>query len=424
MEVETFEAAEQGDGDAVGLEEVPGLGHDLFLGDAFDAVEDLGDGEEALEVHLLAGEVGHAGHGAFEREEQIALELILGAAELAGLERLGFEAAKLLHDEVDDLKGAIRGGAGVDAEGAGVAVGVEVAVDGVDEAAFFADGLEEAGAHAAAEQGIEQQGGVTVGVADGRRGDAKAELDLFKSLLAAHLNPRGDYGRSLIGVERAGAERGEVAGDQVDKFVVLQIAGGGKDHVAGVEALFEEADEGVLLEAADGFAGAEDGLAEGMVLPEALGEDFVDEAVGIVLVHFDFLKDDAALADDFLGGEDGVEDEIGEDVECGGDVLVEDFHVEADGFLAGEGVEIASDGVDFAGDALSGARAGALEDHVFDEVGDSVELGDFVTGAGAHPYTHGDGANMLHAFGEDDETVRKDSTANIAFVVHTLVREM
>ena len=33
-----------------------------------------------------------------------------------------------------------------------------------------------------------------------------------------------------------------------------------------------------------------------MVLPKVLGEDFVDKVVGIVLVHFDFLKNDAALA--------------------------------------------------------------------------------------------------------------------------------
>ena len=73
-----------------------------------------------------------------------------------------------------------------------------------------------------------------------------------------------------------------------------------KDHVAGLEALLEEADEGVLLETADGFAGAEDGLAERMALPEILHKDFVDERVGIVLVHLDFFEDDAALAGDFL----------------------------------------------------------------------------------------------------------------------------
>ena len=174
----------------------------------------------------------------------------------------------------------------------------------------------------------------------------------------------------------------------------------------------------VLLEAADGFAGAEDGLAERVALPEILHEDFVDQRVGIVLVHLDFFEDHAALAGDFFGGEDGVQHEVGEDVECGGNVLVENLDVEADGFFAGKGVEIAADGVDFAGDALGGARLGPLEDHVLDEMGDAVQLGDFVARTGAHPDAHGDGADVLHALGEDDETAGEDSTADVAFAGH------
>jgi len=48
-----------------------------------------------------------------------------------------------------------------------------------------------------------------------------------------------------------------------------------------------------------------------------------------------------------------VQDEVGEEVERGGEMLVEDLDVEADGLLAGEGVEIAADGVDLAGELLA-----------------------------------------------------------------------
>jgi hypothetical protein len=107
VEVESVEAAEHGEGDTVGVEEVSGHGHDFFLRDGFDALDDFVEVEEALEVHLLAREVRHARHGAFEREEEIAFELVLSTAELAGLEWLGFEATEFLHDEVDDLEGTI-----------------------------------------------------------------------------------------------------------------------------------------------------------------------------------------------------------------------------------------------------------------------------------------------------------------------------
>ena len=39
-------------------------------------------------------------------------------------------------------------------------------------------------------------------------------------------------------------------------------------------------------------------------------------------------------------------------VECRGEMLVENFNVEADRFFAGEGVKVAADGVDLTGDTL------------------------------------------------------------------------
>ena len=58
-----------------------------------------------------------------------------------------------------------------------------------------------------------------------------------------------------------------------------------------------------------------------MVLPEVLGEQLVDQDVGIVLVDLDLFEDDAALALDVVGGEDGVEDQVGEHVQRDGHVV-------------------------------------------------------------------------------------------------------
>jgi len=85
-------------------------------------------------------------------------------------------------------------------------------------------------------------------------------------------------------------------------------------------------------------------------------------------------------------------------------VLIQDFHVEANGLLAGKGIEIAADGVHFARDPLRRARLGPLEDHVLDEMGDAVQFRHLVAGARAHPHTHGDRAHVLHALGKDRET--------------------
>ena len=316
------------------------------------------------------------------------------------------------------FEGLAGRGAGVDAEGSGVAVGAEVGVDGVGHAALLADGLEEARTHAAAEHGVEDERGVAVVVGDGRGGHAEADLHLLEGFLVAQQDAGAGLGRRQLVQRLAGGERRKLLRHGLDELVVVQVAGGGKDHVAAVEAVAVVVEELLLVEPGDGGRGAEDGLAEGMIFPEVLGEELVDQDVGIVLVDLDLFEDHAALALDVGGGEDGVEHQVGEDVESDGHVFGQRLDVEADGFLAGEGVEVAADRVHFAGDVLGGAGAGALEEHVFDEVGDAVGFGRLAAGAGLDPHAHGHGAQMLHALGENDQAVGQHGAAKISLGGH------
>ena len=151
-----------------------------------------------------------------------------------------------------------------------------------------------------------------------------------------------------------------------------------------------------------------------MIFPEVLGEDFVDEVVGIVFVHFDFFEDHAPLAGDVLGGERGMQDEVGENFERDRNVFVEHFDVEADAFFGGEGVHVAADGVDLAGDLLGSAVLGAFEDHVLDEMGDAVRLRSFVARTGFEPNADGSRADVLHLLGDYGEAVGQHLTTNIA----------
>jgi hypothetical protein len=74
-------------------------------------------------------------------------------------------------------------------------------------------------------------------------------------------------------------------------------------------------------------------------------------------------------------GEDRVEHQVGQHIQRNGHVLGQRLDVEADGLLAGEGVQVAADRVHLAGNVLRGAGTGALEEHVLDKVGDAVGLG-------------------------------------------------
>ena len=197
----------------------------------------------------------------------------------------------------------------------------------------------------------------------------------------------------------------EMFGHQFHELLVLQMPGGGDDHVSGRKTLPVEIQHRIALEFPDRVLGPQDRLAERMILPEILGEDFVDQVVGIVLVHLYFFEDDAALAADVIGIEHRVQHQVAEHVHGDGQMLVQNLDVEADAFLGGKGVHVAADGIDLAGDFFRAAVLRALEHHVLDEVRNAVPLQVFVAGSGLDPDPDRGGANVLHLLGDEDQPV-------------------
>src|ERR1017187_2619571 len=382
---EVAEVADQGEGDGFGAEELLGEGLDAGRDNGFNLGDHLVNGEEAAEVHLLARQVGHAAGGGFKAEHDVAPELVFGSLQLCLRDGIFFETTQFLDGEPEDFRGFFGGGAGVDGEGAGVAEGTGLGVDGVGEAAFFADGLEEAAAHAAAEHGVEQVDGVAGGRLDRRRGDTEAKLDLLQGLLALERDVRmgGRGGEMDEGGVAACREAAEAFGNLGDEGVVVEVAGGGKDHVARGKAVGVKVEDGGPGEGGDSLDRAEDGAADCVALPEVLGKGFVDE-------------------------------EVGEEVKRWSNIFIQHLDIKADGLLPGEGVEVAADGVGFAGELLGGARGGAFEDHVLDEVGDAIQVERLVAGAGGDPDAHGDGTDLGDRLGENEQAVAQASPANAA----------
>src|SRR5438067_1010616 len=83
---------------------------------------------------------------------------------------------KFLHDGFHYLRRRLPRRAGIDGETTGVAIRVQLAEDGVAQPLALANVLEQARAHAAAEQRVEHVGGVAPLVADGMRRHADANL--------------------------------------------------------------------------------------------------------------------------------------------------------------------------------------------------------------------------------------------------------
>ena len=192
------------------------------------------------------------------------------------------------------------------------------------------------------------------------------------------------------------------------------VASGGDDDMVGRKPILEAAKKGFAAEIADGFGSAENRTAEGMFGPETTGENVVEKIFGIVQIHLDFFEDDLALFFDVVGVELGAKDEVGDDVEGDGEMFVENFGVEADLFLGGEGIEHAADGVHFAGDVFGGAALGSFENHVLEEMSKTIFGRIFAAGTVANPDADRNGTYVLHGLGDDNESVGEDVAMNVA----------
>ncbi len=200
------------------------------------------------------------------------------------------------------------------------------------------------------------------------------------------------------------------------------VAGGGDHQMIRREPISEAHTERVAMEPANCFRCAENRPAERMLRPEATGENFVEEILGVVQVHLDLFEDHLALFPNVVGIEFRAKNEIGNDVEGDRQVLIEDLGIEADLLFGGEGIEHAPDGVHFTGNVFGRASLRALEDHVFHEVGKAVLFGDFAAGTVADPNAYGDGTDVRHQLGDDHQAIGQNVLLDVArFASHKVI---
>src|SRR5579864_4131228 len=135
-------------------------------------------------------------------------------------------------------------------------------------------------------------------VRDRIRGHADAYLHLFERLFVTKNNSGNNFRRRAVETVSHRLHAREVLANQLDEAIVIQMPGGCDNHVAWSEALAVELMHRRPFETPHGIAGSQDRTAQWMVFPKILREDFVDEVVGIVLVHLDFFQNNPALASD------------------------------------------------------------------------------------------------------------------------------
>ena len=297
-----------------------------------------------------------------------------------------------------------------------------VRVHGIGEAAAFAHFLEQAGAHAAAED-AHQHGHRLPAVVD--RGDGRpADEDVGLFGVAAQLPHRPLLGRHAVrggGAHRGGqgpvgqrpAAGGDGGEDELAHLHVVDVADRGDQQALGGVVLAVVVADVFQADGHDGLGGAADGAAQGRVRSEDISHHgFEADVSGIVLRHGELFEDHFALGEEGVLVQQRGGDHISEDADGHGEIGGAHASVVAGVLLRGGGIGLPADLIERGGDLQGGAARRSLEQEVFEDVGGAGVLGGLVAGADGQPEADGGGADRRVAFGDEADAAGKDGAAD------------
>jgi len=174
---------------------------------------------------------------------------------------------------------------------------------------------------------------------------------------------------------------------------VGHLAGGGHHHVLTRVPGPVKVPQGLAGHAFHRLPSAQDGVPIRMATPEAGSVKVEDQIVGGILHGGDLFQDHLPLQLQVLVPEEGVQDQVRENFQSQGKVLVQDPGLEAGVLSGGVGVQGASQALQRQGDLPSRALPGTLEDHVLQEVAGAHELRRLMGGPLPDPNPDGSGAD-------------------------------
>src|SRR5208283_3159755 len=131
--------------------------------------------------------------------------------------------------------------------------------------------------------------------------------------------------------------------DQVEKNLMIEVSGGCDHDPFRVETARDKVDHLLAAGLFNGLNSAIDRQAQRVLLPEIFLEKHMDELIGRVLDHPDFLKDDVLFAFDLHGCKDRFEKDIRKKIGQQWKVGGKDFSVKTDMLLRGESIGKAAD---------------------------------------------------------------------------------
>ncbi len=314
------------------------------------------------------------------------------------------DLTKLDNHQIDHLADRIVGAARINGQVAGIAIRAQTTEDRIRKPALFANVLKESRAHRPAQHGVEHVTRIPIVVVLRVAARAHADVTLLEVLVADnHL--RHDRWRCIGRPRRARWHRLERRQNQLPYPRMLDVAGGRHDDVAGGIGRLEILSQALLRERLNRLSRPEDRAPQRMPLPEALREHFVDEIVGRILDHLDLFEHDLFFALNVHFLKRRVHDDVRQDVDGKGQMLIEHLDVVTRVLLGRKRVELAANRVDRLCDVFGTARRRALEQHVLDKVRDAALSIGLVARSARQPHTQAHRSHLPHRLGKETKTV-------------------
>jgi hypothetical protein len=225
-----------------------------------------------------------------------------------------------------------------------------------------------------------------------------------------------------------GAERRPLAGfysvkgliDMLQQLFVLQVPGSANKDILSAISIFQIGQKMITGNIPYRVPGAENGMPERMVFPESLAEQFVDLIVRRVIHHMNFLEDDTPFLLYFVRIQNGVKDDVGEEIDRQRESSGQHFGIIAAELATGECIEHPADRIDLLGDFLRISASGPLEEHVLNKVGNAA-LGEILMARTVfHPEAEGDGMGRGNFLRYNANTIFKDRFINHSSALFTL----
>jgi hypothetical protein len=212
-------------------------------------------------------------------------------------------------------------------------------------------------------------------------------------------------GREFRAVAQALGQRREALAGEPHELLMIDRARRREHHARRVIALVHVALQRLAAEAVHRVHRAENGAAKRLARIGRFEKMVEDEIVRRVERLPDLLNDDAAFALEFLGLEDRVLEDVGEQIDGEREVVAENARIIGRHLMRGMRIEMAADGLDLLGDGAGRTALRALEGHVLEKMRDAMLMGALVAGACVHPDADRGRFEMRHVIGHHGETV-------------------